>query len=169
MWWDFGFFQGTVVQTEPGQCSRCSDSLRAGRPGNRKPVVARFSAPVQTGLGALPVSCTMGTGCLTMGVKRPGRGINQPPPSSAAVKERIELTLLPLWAFMACSRVNYTFVVVKMFGHNYTSNSKLFFYFPNVHMWHILLLFISTYVQGICSYIPEMIHVSRVQSVASIL
>ena len=30
--------------------------------GNRIPVEARFSAPVQTGPGAHPASCTMGTG-----------------------------------------------------------------------------------------------------------
>jgi hypothetical protein len=34
---------------------------------------ATFSAPVQTGLGAYPASCTMGTGSCP-GVKRPGRG-----------------------------------------------------------------------------------------------
>jgi hypothetical protein len=41
------------------------------------------------------------------GVKRPERGVNHPPPSSAEVKERVELhPLLPLWAFTACSRAN---------------------------------------------------------------
>jgi len=35
---------------------------------NRIPVGARFSAPVQTGLGAQPASCTMGNGSLP-GVK----------------------------------------------------------------------------------------------------
>jgi len=50
----------------------------------------------QTGPGAHPASCTMGTG-----VKRPGRGVNLPPPSSADVKERVELYLFspsgPSW------------------------------------------------------------------------
>jgi hypothetical protein len=36
--------------------------LRAGRSGNRIPVGAKFFAQVQTGPGAQPVSCTMGTG-----------------------------------------------------------------------------------------------------------
>jgi hypothetical protein len=45
---------------------------------------ARFSAPVQTGPGAHPVSCTMGTGSLP-GVKRPGRDADLLPPSSAEV------------------------------------------------------------------------------------
>ena len=55
---------------------------------------ARFSTPVQTGSGAHPASYTMGTGSFP-GVKRPGRGVNHPPPSSAEVKERVEYTFTP--------------------------------------------------------------------------
>jgi hypothetical protein len=51
---------------------------------------ARFSAPVQTCPGAHPASYTMGTGSF-LGVKRPGRGVDHPLPSSAGVKERVEL------------------------------------------------------------------------------
>jgi hypothetical protein len=47
---------------------------------------------VQTGPGAYPASCTMGTGSFP-GVKRPGHSVNHPPPSSADVKERVELYL----------------------------------------------------------------------------
>jgi hypothetical protein len=65
-----------------------SDLLRAGRSGDRIPVGVRFSAPVQTGPGAYPASCTMGTG-----VKRPGHGVDHPPPTSAEVEERVELYL----------------------------------------------------------------------------
>ena len=69
-----------------------SDSLRLGRSVDRIPVEERFSAPVQTGPEAHPASCTMGTGSLT-GVKRPGRGVDHPPTSSAEVKERVEVYL----------------------------------------------------------------------------
>ena len=61
----------------PGQRSRYSDSLRAGQSGDRIPVEARLSAPVQTGPGVHPASCTMGTGSFP-GVKRPGRGVDHP-------------------------------------------------------------------------------------------
>ena len=53
---------------------------------------ARFSTPVQTGPGDHPASYTMGGGSLP-GVKRPGGGVDHPPPSVAEVKERVELYL----------------------------------------------------------------------------
>ena len=47
---------------------------------------ATFSAPFQTGPEAHPASYTMGTGFFS-GVKRPERGVDHPPPSSAEVKQ----------------------------------------------------------------------------------
>jgi len=73
------------------------------------PEGARFSAPVQTGPGAHLASYMMGTGCFP-GVKRPGRGVDHPPRSSAEVKESKVIRLLPpppfLWGFGAVSRGN---------------------------------------------------------------
>ena len=51
---------------------------------------ARFSAPVETGPGSHPASYTTGTGSFP-GVKRAGRGVGHPPPSSVEVKVRVEL------------------------------------------------------------------------------
>jgi hypothetical protein len=65
---------------------------RTGRSGDRIPVGAKLSAPVQTGPGAHPDSYTMDTGSFQW-VKRPGRDVEHPPPSSAEVKERVELYL----------------------------------------------------------------------------
>jgi len=63
-------------------------------------VGVRFSALVQTGPGAHPACYTIGTKSFP-GIKRPGRGVDHPPPSSAEVKERVELYLCcisgPLW------------------------------------------------------------------------
>jgi hypothetical protein len=42
---------------------------------------------VQTGLGAHPASCTMGTGYIPGGKLRLGRAADHSPPSSAAVME----------------------------------------------------------------------------------
>jgi len=62
--------------------------------------VAGVSAPVETGPGAHPASYTVGTGSLP-GVKWSWRGVDHPPPSSAEVKERLELYFSsptgPLW------------------------------------------------------------------------
>ena len=52
---------------------------------------------------------------LPQGVKRPGSDVDHPPPSSAAVKERVELYLYsPFWAFVAYSRVKctITFIII---------------------------------------------------------
>jgi hypothetical protein len=65
---------------------------RAGRSGDRIPVEVRFSTRVQTGPAGHLASRTMGSGSFP-GVKRPGRGVDHPPTSSAEVKERVELYL----------------------------------------------------------------------------
>jgi hypothetical protein len=53
----------------------------------------RFSAPVQTDSWAHQTSCKMGTGSFFSGVKRPGRGVDHLPPTSAEVKEGVDLYL----------------------------------------------------------------------------
>ena len=50
----------------------------------------------KTGPGAHPASYIVGTESVP-GVKRPGRGVDHPPLSSAKVKERVELYLYSLF------------------------------------------------------------------------
>ena len=74
------FSTPSLPQGGPGSAVGIATAQRAGRSGDRIPVVARFSTPVQTGPGAHPASCTMGTGSFP-GVKSADRS----PPSSAVV------------------------------------------------------------------------------------
>ena len=77
---------------------------------------ARFSAPVQTGSGAHPASCTRGTGSF-LGVKQPGRGADHPPPSKCQGHEGVGLYLYspsgPQWP-----------VIGKTFTFTFTSQYK---------------------------------------------
>ena len=85
----------------------------AKRSGDRIPVGARFSAPVQTGRGAHPASCTMGTGSFP-GVKS-GRGVTLTPhPLLQPWSWKSRAIPLLLWAvrpvqsLSACTRVHFT-------------------------------------------------------------
>ena len=108
-----------TVNCGPQQLSRYSDWLRAGRSGDRIPVEARFSAPVQTGPGAHPASCTMGTGSFP-GIKN-GRGVTVTPHPLLVPWSRKSraIPLLPLWAIRpvqslsACTRVHFTGMLVS--------------------------------------------------------
>jgi hypothetical protein len=50
---------------------------------------------VQTGFGAHPASYPMGTGALSLGVKRLGRETDHSPPSSVEVKNARSYTSIP--------------------------------------------------------------------------
>jgi hypothetical protein len=91
-----------------------SDWQRAGRSGDRTPVGAWFSAPVQASPGVHPASCTMGTESFP-GVKS-GRGVTLTPHPLLVPwswKSRA-IPLLPLWgarpvqSLSACTRVTFT-------------------------------------------------------------
>jgi len=69
---------------------RYSDLLQTGQSRDRIPVVARFSAPVQTGPGAHIALCIMGTRSLSQS-KVAGAWHSTPTMSSSKVKERAEL------------------------------------------------------------------------------
>jgi hypothetical protein len=96
-----------------GRLSRYSDWLRAERFGDRIPVGARLSSPVQTGPRAHPASCKMGTESFP-GVMS-GRGVTLTPHPLLlpwSWKSRA-IPLHPLWAVRpvqscrACSRVHF--------------------------------------------------------------
>jgi len=82
----FTFYAFTTSWDVARYLSRYSDWLRAGRSGDRIPVGGEFSAPVQTGPGAHPASCTMVTG------------------SFSEVKSSQVLTLTPHLILVLCSR-----------------------------------------------------------------
>jgi hypothetical protein len=69
---------------------------------------ARFFTHVQTGPGAHPASCTMGTGSFP-GIKRPGRGADHPPLLVLRLRMSRDIPLLTLQGHEACNRVRCTF------------------------------------------------------------
>jgi len=98
-----------------------SDWLRAGRSGDRIPVGARFSSPVQTGLVPTqpPVQWVPG---LSPGVKS-GRGVTLTPHPLLMPWSRKSraILLLPLWAvwpvqsLSACTRLHFTFYFYRLY------------------------------------------------------
>jgi hypothetical protein len=70
--------------------SRYSDWLRDERSGDRIPMGRDFPHPSSPVLGSTqpPIQWVPG---LSQGVKRPGRGLDHPTPSSAEVKESVKL------------------------------------------------------------------------------
>ena len=95
-------------------------TVRGSNPGG-----ARFSAPIQTGPGAHPASYTLGTGSFP-GVKRPGRSVDHPPHLARGLKKEYNYTSTPPWAFVACSRVTFTF--------NFTNNNNSSFAIARIHL-----------------------------------
>jgi len=59
------------------------------------------------------------------GLMRPERGVDNLPPSSTEVKERVELRL---WAFMTCSKVNFTLhSLISVCSLKYSAIDESFF------------------------------------------
>ena len=91
----------------------------------------RFSSPAQTSPGPThpPVQWIPG---LFPGVKRPGHGVDHPPLYSTNIKERGDLYLYSPSAFMACYRVNFTFIcTLGVMAHCLLSHWKLI---ENIYM-----------------------------------
>ena len=99
----------------PGSSVGLATALRVGRSGDRIPVGARFSTPVQTGPVAHPAPCTMGTGSFP-GVKS-GRGVTLTPHpllvswswKGRAIPLLPLRTVRPVQSLSACTRVTFTF------------------------------------------------------------
>ena len=87
---------------------------------------ARFSASVQTCPGAHPASWKMSTRSFP-GVKRPGRGVDHPPHLAPRLKKKYSYISTPLWAFVDCYRVTFTFIIwFSLYQQSYFS---IFFFF----------------------------------------
>ena len=74
------------MYTEKGTLPLIATRFGPDGPGIESGWGARFSAPVQTGPGAPPASCTMGIRSFP-GVKRPGRGVDHPPRLALGIKK----------------------------------------------------------------------------------
>jgi len=104
----------SVAMRGPGSSVDIATELRAGRSGNESRWGRDFP-PVQTGPGAHPASCKMGTGSFS-GAKS-GRGVTLLPHLLLVPWSRkySAIPLLPLWAvrpvqsLSACTRVHFTF------------------------------------------------------------
>ena len=116
----FFFMSNTNIKCGPGSSVGIATGYGLDGAGIESRWVARFSAPVQTGPGAHPASCKMGTGSFP-GVNSgwsmtltPSPLLVQWPRKSRAI------LLLPLWAvrpvqsLSACTRVHFTLLFTNI-------------------------------------------------------
>jgi hypothetical protein len=110
----------TVLSALVGRGSSVDIATRYGLEGSE--IESRWerdflhpSRPV-LGLTQPPVEWVPG---LFPGLKFSGRGVDHPPPFSTEVIERVELYIYPPpWAFVVCSRVNFTFTLLTVHSAN---------------------------------------------------
>jgi hypothetical protein len=88
------------------------------------------SAPVQTGPGAHPASCSIGTRSFPR-IKWKVRDVDSPS-SSAGIKERVELYIYSrFWVFVSCSMVQFVpFTFVATVSANKNKFELLLVYLP---------------------------------------
>jgi hypothetical protein len=104
-----------TLHSGPGSSVGITTGYGLDGPGIESRWWGRFSAPVQTGPGAHPASCTMGTGSFP-GVKS-GQGVTLTPHPLLVPRswKGRAIPLLPLWAvrpvqsLSACTGVHFTF------------------------------------------------------------
>jgi hypothetical protein len=101
----------------PKRRNQHSDSLQTGLSVDIIPVGKRFSAFFQTSHGAHPVARKTDNRSFP-GVKRPGRGVDHPPPSKAEVTKRNKtVSVLHLWAVVVDYKVRFTFTFNTISSH----------------------------------------------------
>ena len=88
----FLYYVQSFFKNGPGQLSGYSDSLQGRRFENRIPVGARFSAPVQTGLGGPSSLLYNGYRLSFPGVNWPRRGVDHPPHLAPRLKKEQSYT-----------------------------------------------------------------------------
>ena len=116
------FWGNSPIFRGPGSAVGIATALRVWGPGDRIPVGARFSSPVQTGPGAQPASCTMVTGSFPE--VKSGRGVTLTlhPLLVPWSWESRAIPLLPLWtvwpvqSLSACTRGHFTFYCIIIYS-----------------------------------------------------
>ena len=113
--------------------------------GDRNPVLARFSGPVQTKLGVHPASCTVGTGSFPGGKSAGGGGVHHSPHLSPRLGKSRAVPLLHLLGFMACSRVKYTLLYYTLLYFTILYIALLYFAFLYFTLLYFSLFYFTLF------------------------
>ena len=155
-WYPFAY---PAVQNCVGQ--DCSVGVTTGYgldgPGTEFQSGRDSPRPFRPALWSHPTSCTVGAGSLP-GVKRPGSGVDHPPPFSTVVKERVELCLYfsgPPWPVVGWTlpfnfhrTTRYLIIVLHAFLFVFLPYNKfwLIFHFPDGFIF--LLFFFKVFYRS---------------------
>ena len=136
--------------------------LRSGRYEDRNPEGVRFSAPVQNGPGAHPVSCTMGTGSFSEVNSDRGVTLIPHPLLVPWSRKSTAIPLIPLWLYRASVPIQVCNLPYLYVASRSTNKNLRIIEYTHTHTHTYIYIYIHTYIYiyiCVCVYTYTYIYI----------